>query len=83
MSNISLTLYAALPYTEADVRAAIPPQGISINELLKKFSSRFKGAGKDGNQKFINVVKANSVYNGSDKLLRPKPMADGDTNMSG
>lgn len=76
---------SALSYTEADVRAAIPAQGISIGELLKKFAGRIKEGGKDQVEraKFINIVKANSVFSGQDKLLRPKPSADGDVNMSG
>lgn len=74
-----------LTYTAADIRSAIPASGISISELLKAFGNRIKGGGRDPVEraKFITMVKTNSVYNNQDKLLRPKPGADGDVNMSG
>lgn len=80
-----LTFFLELTYTAADIRSAIPASGISISELLKAFGNRIKGGGRDPVEraKFITMVKTNSVYNNQDKLLRPKPGADGDANMSG
>ena len=85
LHGIKLTHLLELTYTAADIRSAIPASGISISELLKAFGNRIKGGGRDPVEraKFITMVKTNSVYNNQDKLLRPKPAADGDVNMSG
>lgn len=63
------------PITADEIAAAIPAEGIMILTLLKIFSGRIKGNGKDkeDREKFIKLVKENSVYNQEDKLLRPRP----------
>lgn len=62
------------PITAEEVTAALPAEGIAISTLLKHFSGRIKGNGKDkeDREKFIKLVKENSVYSQEDKLLRPK-----------
>lgn len=61
-------------YTTEDIKAAIPQSGISIQGLLKIFSSRLKDGGKDmaDRKRFINAVKVNSEFDAATKLLVPK-----------
>jgi hypothetical protein len=58
------------PITVEEVIAALPPTGILIGVMLKQFSRRIKD--KKDRDRFIKMVKENSVYNSEDKLLRPK-----------
>ncbi len=60
--------------TAAEIAAAIPAEGIAIGALLKRFSGRIKGGGKEkaDRERFIALVKENSKYSPEDKLLRPK-----------
>lgn len=62
-----------LPFpTHAEIRAAIPPTGITSQDLLRIFRSRLGGS-KENNNRFISIVKEISVYNKEDKTLRPGP----------
>ncbi|ELR05299.1 hypothetical protein VC83_06089 [Pseudogymnoascus destructans] len=62
------------PIMADEIAAAIPAEGIAIGMLLKIFSGRIKGNGKDkeDREKFIKLVKENSVFSQEDKLLRPR-----------
>jgi hypothetical protein len=58
------------PVTAEEIIAALPPEGISIGNILKVFSGRISE--KKDKDRFISIVKANSSYSPEDKLLRPK-----------
>jgi len=60
------------PITAAEIRAALPATGISVNEMLKGFRTRLGEAseGKMSKADFIQLVKQNSKL--ADKLLYPK-----------
>ncbi|KAI9745501.1 MAG: hypothetical protein M1818_001035 [Claussenomyces sp. TS43310] len=62
------------PISAEEIRAAIPPEGISIQALLKLFSGRIKSGGreKEDSQRFIRMVRENGLFSKEDKLLRPK-----------
>jgi len=56
----------------ADALAPYAKEGISLSNLLKKFSGRVNKPGNINTSQWVQMVKAHGVY-GSDKLLRPKP----------
>ena len=58
------------PVTAEEIIAALPPNGISIGNILKLFPGRI--VDKKHRERFIRMVKENSSYNPEDKLLRPK-----------
>lgn len=55
------------PVTAEEIAAALPPEGIAIGPLLKLFAGRIQDK-----PKFITMVKENSKFSHTDKLLRPK-----------
>jgi hypothetical protein len=60
-------------FTDADIRNAIPPEGISIGGLSAKFKSKIPpGKGPEYLQ-FIAAVKRVGLF-GQDKLLRVKKL---------
>lgn len=64
------------PISAEELKAAIPPTGITIQDLMKIFSNRI-GDPKDNKtdrKDFIQMVKVNSEY-GADKLLKAKASA--------
>jgi hypothetical protein len=58
------------PVTAEEIIAALPPEGISIGNILKVFAGRISE--KRDRERFIRMVKENSSYSPEDKLLRPK-----------
>lgn len=58
--------------THAEIYAAIPPTGITSQDLLRLFRARLGGS-KENNNRFISIVKEIGVYNKEDKTLRPGP----------
>lgn len=59
----------ALPTLE-EVKAAIPEEGIALNQLVNIFKKRV--AGKDGTSFFISLVKQAGTQDKATKLIRPK-----------
>ncbi|KAK0643532.1 hypothetical protein B0T16DRAFT_459669 [Cercophora newfieldiana] len=49
------------------------PNGITLGDLLRKFVSRIDRPGMMNKGEWIQLVKQNSVFNATDRLLRPKP----------
>lgn len=49
------------------------PNGVGIVDLIREFNSRLDRPGCMTKKEWISIVKANSTFNGKDKLLRPKP----------
>ncbi|KAM5463214.1 transcription factor IIF subunit tfg1 [Microsporum audouinii] len=56
--------------TASEIHAAIPPNGILSNDLLRMFRSRL-GSSRENHRRFIGIVKDVSVFGKEDKLLRP------------
>ncbi|KAG0650568.1 Transcription initiation factor IIF subunit alpha [Hyphodiscus hymeniophilus] len=59
-----------------EISAALPPEGITIGNLFKKFESRIGDApGQTTRKVFFNLIKVNSFYDQKDvkKLLKPLP----------
>ncbi|KAJ5151777.1 hypothetical protein N7492_010072 [Penicillium capsulatum] len=52
------------------IHAAIPPTGITSQDLLRIFRPRLGGS-KENHNRFISIVKEIGVYNKEDKTLRP------------
>lgn len=60
------------PIQPYEIAAALPPSGILIGELMKRFAGRVgDGPGQTPKKDFIQLVKVNSKY-GPDRILRPK-----------
>ncbi|RDL31405.1 Uncharacterized protein BP5553_09614 [Venustampulla echinocandica] len=60
------------PIQPHEIAAALPPSGILIGELMKRFAGRVgDGPGQTPKKDFIQLVKVNSKY-GPDRILRPK-----------
>lgn len=62
----------ALPTVE-ELRAAIPAEGITVKDLIKKFRSQIPKT-KDGNMKFMGLVKsvAKTLPKSDPAVLVPK-----------
>ena len=58
-----------LPSAE-ELRAMIPPQGLTLNELLIAFGIK-KGVDNDRKTQFTKLMRANSRWDSSSKLLYP------------
>lgn len=59
------------PILPQEIIAALPPTGVLIGDLMKKFKHRIGTYPQTTSQQFIQLVKQNAKY-GPDKLLRPK-----------
>lgn len=64
------------PISAEELKAAIPPAGITIQSLMKIFSNRIGDPKENKTDKkdFIQMVKVNSEY-GADKMLKVKASA--------
>ncbi|KAI1815337.1 Rap30/74 interaction domain-containing protein [Poronia punctata] len=62
------------PITSQEIVDALPPlpNGISIGALLKMFETRIDKQGTLTRKEWLQLVKENSVFSSSDKLLRRK-----------
>ncbi|KAI0392008.1 Rap30/74 interaction domain-containing protein [Xylariaceae sp. FL0594] len=62
------------PVTAQEIVDALPPlpQGITIGALLKQFHGRVEQEGTLTRKEWLQLVKENSVFSASDKLLRRK-----------
>ena len=56
--------------TAEELRAMIPPQGLTLNELLIAFGIK-KGVDNDRKAQFTKLMRANSRWDSSSKLLYP------------
>ena len=56
--------------TAEELRAMIPPQGLTLNELLIAFGIK-KGVDSDRKAQFTKLMRANSRWDSSSKLLYP------------
>ena len=56
--------------TAEELRAMIPPQGLTLNELLIAFGIK-KGVDNDRKTQFTKLMRANSRWDSSSKLLYP------------
>ncbi|GAP91964.1 putative transcription initiation factor IIF subunit alpha [Rosellinia necatrix] len=62
------------PVTAQEILAALPalPSGITIGGLLKVFENRVGEAGSASRKEWLQLVKENTIFTQSDKLLRRK-----------
>jgi SCA7, zinc-binding domain len=61
------------PITVEELKAVLPPTGISIGAMLRHFPGRISD--REDRDRFIKMVKENTSFSPEDKLLRPKFLA--------
>ncbi len=72
--NVGVAQEPLKPITAQEILQALPPlpNGITIGGLLKMFDNRVDKEGHLSRKEWLQLVKENTVFNQSEKLLRRK-----------
>lgn len=59
------------PLQRRDIIEVIPPNGITVADIMAMFRHRVGGHGTESKRLFLELIKTNCTF-GEDKLLRPR-----------